>query len=85
MNETEIVAIVNKIEEDLYEQSDCEYYNLVFSSNGYVSFIEFLGIQIWSSDDDMREEDENGVYEPLEKYLRREINKEISKLSKIKL
>lgn len=82
----ELVNAVNNIEFDIYDQTDgVEYFNITLKTNGYVDIIEFLGVQVWNSEDDMRNYDDKGEYEPLEQYLRREINNEISKLSKIKL
>jgi hypothetical protein len=87
MDYKEIIELVDKLQWEIYDTTNEEQYLFitVSFSNGNC-LIEFLGLLIWYSDDDMREYDDDlDEYEPLEGYLRREINKEMEKLSKIKL
>lgn len=34
--------------------------------------VKFIGVKIWDSDEDYREQDDNGNFEPLANYIRRE-------------
>ena len=90
----QIVDIICKIEQEIYDQTECEYFNVTVFSNGFVEIVEFLGIQIWNSDDDTRRYIEVGelpnglpdeVRESFEVFLRRTINEELEKIKKIKL
>ena len=83
----EIEAAVCSIEQDIFEQTECEYFNVKVVSNGFCQIVEFIGIQIWSSEDDMREcvDEDECICEDLEAYLRREIRSELAKLGKISL
>ncbi len=55
-------------------------------SNGYVSCIEFLGIQIWNDDDDDRDYDEEtDTYEDLSDYLLRTARDLVIKISKLNI
>lgn len=83
----EIIDIVEDLQYEIYESTGgIEYYLLDATFCNGVCIINFLDIQIWNSEDDMREYiEEEDEYENLEKYLRREINQEIQKLSLIKL
>lgn len=55
-------------------------YMLGFASNGDACVIDFLGQQIWSSEDDDREyDDDNDCYaESIDKYIFNEMNKILS-------
>jgi hypothetical protein len=83
----DIIDLVDNIQGEIYEQTcGCEYYLIEVCFCSGMCVINFLDIQIWNSDDDMREYDEvKDEYEPLGDFLRREINNEIKKLSQIKL
>ena len=86
-----LVDAVNSIEADIFEQTGCEYYNVIVISNGFTTLVEFLGNRIWCDEDEGDREfscEDNGevvAYEPIEDYLRRAIMEEIGKLSKVKL
>jgi hypothetical protein len=56
-------------------EENLPFYQLEFMSNGADYVIEFLGIQIWNSEDDLREyDDKNDCYiEPLESYIRNQM------------
>lgn len=76
----EIDDIIYDINQEFQEKSGIDDFNLLdLSSSGYVYVIVCLGSSIWSSDDDGRiylgeDVDE---YEPLETFLKREIEKRI--------
>ena len=84
---SEIEKAVNEIEQEIFEQTGgVEYFNVVVMSNGFCTKVKFLDIDIWCSEDDMREEDEETQeYEPILTYLCRTINKELAKLTKVSL
>ena len=87
MDISQIEDIVGGLNQDIYEQIECDYTYLEVSSNSYCIVIEFLGEQIWSSEDDEREfvDEENDVYESLYGFLVRKIKQKIELLSRIKL
>lgn len=89
---SEIERVVNIIENEIYDQTNgCEYFNVCLKTNGNVHIIDFIGIQIWSSDDDERKYvlddagEETEELESLETFLRRTIQHEIFKLVDILL
>jgi len=81
----EIEQAVQSIEEDIFEQTDAYYFNLSVKSNGFCQKVDFLGIELWSSEDDMREyiDEDEERYEPIEKFLRRELMNQLKKLQLI--
>lgn len=91
MIEENIMYFIEDINQEIHDSEEypdqyTEFTLLEYRTNGYASIILFFGEQIWSSEDDNREYDEEtDVYEPLENYLRREINKFISLISNIKV
>lgn len=80
----EIVDTVEDINEKIFDILEKKYKGSYFSSgltvstDTYVIIVEFMGNQIWNSDDDEREEISEEVYESLYTYLVRKI-KEICK------
>jgi len=86
---TEIVEELNiEIFEKLGEKIHGNYpFEFMYFTNGIFEIIEFLGMQIWNSDNDEREyinvntpaED----YEPLEDFLRREATKICKMISEL--
>ena len=85
----QITDTVCNIEQDIFEQTDAEYLNITVTSNGFVHLVDFLGIQIWNSDDDMRKYinafGEEEVQESIEEYLRKVITTELEKIKMIEL
>lgn len=76
------------ISEDIKKrmEQNSYHYSLEFMSNGYGFCIEFLGLQIWNSEDDQREyDDEKDNYvESLESYIHKEMINVLSDLELIK-
>jgi hypothetical protein len=76
---------VDSINQDIFDSSGTEDFDISFSSNGYMSWVEFYGISLWDSEDgDARiyyEEDDE--YEHIEIFLRRRLNEVIEKLKTI--
>lgn len=72
--------ITKRMEEQLY------LYSLELMSNGDGHCIEFLGTQIWNSEDDQREydDDKDCYMESLETFVRKEIVKVLFDLNLIK-
>lgn len=84
MNNFEI--IIGELNDHIMDASENEDCPLIeFTTNTYSETIEFMGIRIWSSDDEEREwiEDTND-YEPMDKYLMKKINGIIESIQKIK-
>lgn len=80
MNNIEVLEIVEKINNKLNNGPD---YVLTYESDGYSCLIKFLGINFWNSEEDIREIIGDD-YEPLEKYLIRELTDFINGLQVMK-
>jgi hypothetical protein len=87
MESKEIIEAIADLNCEIYDQIENDYIYLEYSTNSFSDIIDFLGIQIWNSENDERRyiDEENDVKEDLEIYLRKEINKIIDELQKIKL
>lgn len=91
MNTENIAAIVYALNLELLDYiSDNERYEhgiyFEYLTDGFVEVIELCKNQIWCSEDDSRiYDDEKDEYEPLEDYLRKQFNKFVSVINKIKL
>lgn len=90
MKATEIENAVIAIEEDIYNSSGVEYFNLTLITNGFVQIVEFAGIRLWDSEDDCRpyyddDESDESKREPIESHLRAMLRAELSKLATIKV
>tara|TARA_R110000751_G_scaffold101312_1_gene195434 strand:- start:1588 stop:1848 length:261 start_codon:yes stop_codon:yes gene_type:complete len=83
----ELEEAVGSIQQDIYESScGVEYLILTVKSSGFMQIVEFCGIEIWSSEDDMRDDiNDNGDKEPIEAYLRNSLRDELANLSTIKI
>ncbi len=82
MKLNEIDDIVYNINQEFQEKSGIEDFNLLdLSSSGYVHVIVCLGSRIWDSDTDDRKflgiDEDDYEQEPLEVYLKREIENRI--------
>jgi hypothetical protein len=77
-------AVLN-IQEDLdFEERD--FVLLELKTNGYAILIEFMGVQVWNSDDDGRGLDTRGNYsESIEGYVRKKINSILVSLQSIEV
>jgi hypothetical protein len=82
-----IMDIIHELNCELYEQTNNDYIYLEYMTNSFAEVINFLGCQIWNSEDDCRNyiDEEKDIKEDLETYLRREINNWVSNINKIKL
>ena len=82
----EIEDAVNNIDQDIFESTGCEYLNITVRSNGFIQIVDFVGIRIWNSEDDEREDiNMDGDKEPIETFLRRRIKEELRKLLLIRV
>lgn len=84
----EVDKIVNSLNQEIYihMEKDSRYLGdfLEYESNGDTIMILFLGMMIWSNDDDPREYDEeHEEYKSLEEFIRKEMNHIISVISNI--
>ena len=86
----EVFEAVGRINCDLAdlavrEEEECYLY-LEIMSNWFCTKITFLSYDIWNSEDDEREfNEEKGEYEPLESYLRKKVCEILMALSAIHL
>lgn len=79
----EMVIIVTYINNDFYERCGIDEYSpLSLSTDGNTILIKFMGVNIWNTEDDMRDYIREGYdeREDLENYLRSEIAKIIKDL-----
>lgn len=86
MNIQNIEDVVGNLNDYLMEASgkdDCPLFEL--STNSYAVIIKFLGLVIWSSENEEREWIESANdYEPLDKFLMKEADELIDSLQKMK-
>ena len=83
-----IISIIEKLNTEMYSSGQFDDLEFIeYRSNGYVEIIQFLGQQLWSSDNNQRFylDAKNDVREDMESFLRREVNILIKGLSTIRL
>jgi len=82
-NVAEIIEIINELNNLFYIRTGNEWLSpYEFVSNGDSTKIMFLQQELWYSEDDMREfDEEKNEYEPLETYIIRESISVIEKLN----
>jgi hypothetical protein len=92
MSENNVMAwehLAREINNEIYSQLEDNEVNhtpVIICSDGNEVFITFFDIPIWSSDNDDRPTDENGDQTiPVGVYVRNEIMRHVSIISKIKL
>jgi hypothetical protein len=80
MKSEEVLSVVLELNHNMFEINDEENYWFEFTSTGDVDAVDFLGIQLWNSEDDprkvvreLRVNEPGEDYEPLDIYLRREV------------
>jgi len=84
MDIKEIVDAVNAIQGDIFESTGgIEYFNISVETDGWSSHVKFLGIVLWSSEDDCRLGADEDNPEPIENCLRRCLREELEKLTTI--
>jgi len=85
----DVMIAVSNIQDNIYELTGCEYYHVLFHTNMYYSYVTFLDIPIWNSEDDDIEiqKGNNGkemkFEEIIEQHLLSKIQEEIMKFAKI--
>lgn len=87
-NVIDLVMRINCDIEDIATDIPEDYYMRVeYFTDGFSESIEFMGIPIWGSEFEEREYGEDGEYEPLETYVKNQINKILvtSSLLRLKL
>lgn len=87
MRSEDILNIIFELNGEIHEAGVVpeDFCGFEYRTNGWSSIIEFCGIMLWNDDDDARTYlEETDEYEPLETYLRRESNKLINRISKLK-
>jgi hypothetical protein len=76
-----IVKLINSLNKELTNDNEIEdIHPLQLNSNGDNHYIDYFGHWVWSSWDDERKWLDEQTREPLEAYLKREINKMNSKI-----
>lgn len=72
MTANDIIEMLEKLNSELYAATGIEYLYFDLRTNYFSSIITFAGINLWNSEDDMREYNEDtDSYESLEDYLKR--------------
>jgi hypothetical protein len=89
-NEEMYIKAISKINDKLDNaQEDCNYpYRLEFITDGFYSFIKFLGWYIWSSEDnEMSEEQQENPdqYHAMLEFLTEAIEKQQKQVASLKL
>ena len=86
MKDDSVIQIVLNLNDEIYDMAPNTDAFLYYTTDGITEEVTFLDKTIWDDDNDAREIiEEKGDYESLEKFLRREINRIISELYKIRL
>lgn len=76
-----IIKIVHKLNEHINQHAGgASIFFLGVKTDGEDCVIEFLGSTIWHKEEDTRNVESTGDYEPLETYLKRECNQIIDEL-----
>lgn len=87
----ETLEVIYELNQQLYEQNEklCQEFGnvLTYRTDGYSSAIDFLGIELWSTEDDHgREYDEDtDIYENMKVFLIRQVNELLKMIGQIKL
>jgi hypothetical protein len=79
------VEIVKELNEELFNKCGDSIYEFSYETNGDIHIIYINGLLHWNSDEDDRKWNENrDEYEDLKNYLKKEFNKSIKELQKLK-
>lgn len=76
---------IKEINYELYEQTEADEILAEVRSIGDIIIIEFLGVRLWNSEDDERDEIYEDVYEELEPYIKNKINEIVKTVLNIHL
>jgi hypothetical protein len=81
------VDLVMTLNQELFENFGDEVPNFFeYQTDGHSHIIKFAGTVLWNSEDDERLYlDESDSYEPLEPFVRREFNRLMESIKKLKL
>lgn len=83
---TNYLEVVEELNQELYDKHKEEIYLFNYRSYGWCEAIFFEDTCLWDSDNDGREFiEEINDYEPLLPFIKKEFNKHIKHLSKLKL
>lgn len=74
-----------ELNQELYEQTENDEIAVELKSIGHMISIEFLGVHIWNSKNDEREEIYEDIYEELEPFVRNKINELVKTILNIHL
>jgi hypothetical protein len=85
MKTKKIIELVHTLNYDMMDFfNDDDYQCFEYRTGGMVDLVMFMGYSIWDSDTDMREYRDNGeeeIFEPLDRYLRRKAKAKIERLN----
>ena len=79
----EILDIINNLNEQLEDKNEV-YRRFHYKSYGYFHYIYFGDELLWDSDNDERELISLSKYEDLEVYIKKQFNKYVNELNKLK-
>lgn len=77
MNTNEIINAVESLQSDIFQNSGIDYFNIVLITDGFSFKVQFLDIDLWSSEDDCRLNLDEENEESIEDCLRRRLKKKL--------
>ena len=84
MKAQEIIEAVERINQEMFNNTGNEYMFLTYTTNGFSDAVEFMGVRVWDDNDNDQEYNEDtDEYEPIEACLRRLLKLEIQKMSEL--
>lgn len=83
----DVWSMLHLINEDLsgkHPQAD-DFLYIEAHTNGYVTLIKFMGLELWNSEDDVRIWKDEETQEDIETYVRRALNNVLLDIGKIRI
>jgi hypothetical protein len=80
-----LIEIVSELNSQIMDIAGEEYGEFEYRTNGDIDTILFCGYVLWRSDEEERDTDEDGDWEPLLPYIKKAYNKYIREMAKNKL
>ena len=85
----EVEKIIIGIQMDIHDATGKDELSVSVISDGFAIYVEFCGMPVWDSENDVREfimvDTSEETVEPLEPFIRRQINNIIDEMKKITL
>lgn len=84
MTHNEILKVIEELNEWIFETFDETEMTFNYATNGFVDIIKFENIILWNSEDDEREYDDFGNYEPMVPFIKQQLSDYIDNISRFK-